>query len=66
MKEPTINYYEQYIDFGDGDPVYYWWEDMRPTEIRELLVSVFNKGVKSELERQKRLKQLMEFPHEQD
>jgi hypothetical protein len=34
------------LDPLDGnDPIYYWWEDMRAREIRELVKKVFERGI---------------------
>lgn len=33
------------IDFGDGDELEFWWEDMRPREIVTKLQEAYRKGL---------------------
>lgn len=55
------DYENSRIDPLDGsDPFMYWWEDMRPKEVRELVVEAYKRGMK-----RSKSKQIQQNLHEE-
>lgn len=46
MSEPKTDFEKCEIVFPDSEfPMLYWWEDMRPKEIREDFLEIWRRGV---------------------
>ena len=46
MSEPETDFEKCEIVFPDSEhPMLYWWEDMRPKEIREDFLEIWRRGV---------------------
>lgn len=46
MTKWTYDYEKYEMDPDDGDePFVFWWEDMRPREVRELIKEAYERGV---------------------